>query len=417
MGFKFTVKAQDLNAAIDVTALVEPDAINKQDHAGYLFVIRGNTGYVYSRNKQHVARASFPVMDVEGEGAFIYPKASVGSFKSLGLSDITFSVADGDTYSVSYTTSSKASAEKPSYDPKFGQTCDKELSDAKESCTFSSKLLLEALRLSRDFYVEASDKRSDDKVKSVVIFDREAEGYEKADGYFQASNGMQLFSFYSDAFQGKSLSVHSQHIPTLISFLSKCEGPVKINVGQNMTFATDTSDRVFGWVHHSMTPPKHKNMPFSADHLVMDVEKNLILNALTFLKSEIEANREKIKFVFSPNGNVVTFQITEGSNKATSWPVGVKIKEDETTEKREIQLNVSLEKFRQMFEKAQSNIVQLRISIIPPSETRNRETAMFRTFEEYLLDSSGKVVGGSNAETRPEGSSLCRVMRYTSSMS
>lgn len=426
MGFKFTVNASDLNRAIDVVSLVEPQAFNKQDHAGYLVVIRGATGYLYSRNSLHAARAGFPVSNVEGEGAFIYPKASVGAFKVFAGSEITFSVESGETYSVSYVTSSNAKAEKPSYDPKFGQTCDKEFNEATVKCSFPPKILQEALSLSSGFYAEANDKRSDDKVKSVVIFDSDLEAddpknagtkikpYERANGFLQADNGSQLFSFYSDAFEGRSLSIHAQHIGKLNSFLSSCVGDVKIRVSGNMTFAEDAEGRVFGWVHHSVPTPKHKNLPFSADHIVLDVDRDLMLNALGFIREEIETNREKIKFLLTPEGNV-SFQIVEGTNKATSWPVGVKFTSD-TKDRREVQMNVSLVRFRALFEKTRGNVVQLRIAIMPPADGKPKETAMFRTVDEYLLDANGKVVGGSGVEKRPEGSFLCRVMRYTSSM-
>ncbi len=68
MGIAFKVRASDLNAALDVVKIVSPRPFDKQGSAGYLFVIRGEVGYVYSRDAQHVARAEFPLVEVDGEG-------------------------------------------------------------------------------------------------------------------------------------------------------------------------------------------------------------------------------------------------------------------------------------------------------------------------------------------------------------
>lgn len=428
MGIKFSVKASDLNAALDIVSIVSPRPFDKQGTAGYLFVIRGLKGYVYSRDAQHVSRSEFVLSDVEGEGAFIYPASYINAFRAFGEHEITFSVTDGETFSVAYSCANGAKSEKSSYDPKFMQSCDKDLDGASDERTFPAAILREALSLSKAFTSDAKDTRAEEKQKTVQIFDKNFEAddpknpgqkhkpYEKGDGYLQASNGTQLFSFYSDAFVGKSLAIHSQHLPLLQSFLAKCQGDVTLSTGANMTFARDNTGRVLGWTHHAAVLPKFASYALSSDQLVMWVDRSSVLHALKYVADEMDDRREKIKFIFDAASSSLQFQIAEGNSKTVGWPVPVRLKEDETKEKRDVQLNVNIAHFKDLFDGAKSNEIMLRLTVVPPNDKRPKESGMFRTIDEFILDATGKIVGGSGVEKKPEGSFVCKVTRFTPSM-
>jgi hypothetical protein len=54
----------------------------------------------------------------------------------------------------------------------------------------------------------------------------------------------------------------------------------------------------------------------------------------------------------------------------------------------------------------------MRVTILPADERRPKDTAMLRTIDEFLIDTDGKVIGGSGVETQPENTFRCRVTRY-----
>lgn len=430
MGITFKVKASDLNAAIEVASIVPPKPFDKQGSSGYLFVIRGDTGYVYSRDAQHVSRAHFPLIEVEGEGPFIYPAAFIGSFSSFTDDVLTFEVKnDDDNFVVKYTAmDGKAWEERPTFDHRQLQTCDKELTAATNERTFPVPILREALSQSRNF-TETKDSKVDEKHKTVQIFDKNLEvddpknpgqkirPCEKGDGSLFASNGIQAFYFYSDAFRDRHLMVHSAHLPLLQSFLAKATGDITLKTGGNMTFAVDAAGQVLGWTHSNTGGiQKYAYYPLANDTHVVLLSRGPVLHALKHVKKMLDERRFKVKLNFDGTENTIQFQVQEGSGKGQSWPVGYVVKKDETKENKSFSLSVNVEHFIDLFEGCKSNEVELRITYLPAGEKRPKEQGLFRTVDEFILDQTGKVIGGSNVEKVPEGGIQCKVTRFMPSM-
>lgn len=430
MAIKFKVRASDLNSAIEIASIVPPRPFDKQGSAGYLFVIRGEVGYVYSRDAQHVSRAHFPITEVEGEGPFIYPAAFVGSFTSFTNDELSFEVKDdGENFSVRYSAmNGKAWEERQTFDHRQLQPCDKDLNSATNERSFPVQILREALAQSKHF-TETKDSKVDEKHKSIQIFDKNLEvddpknpgnkirPCEKGDGSLFATNGTQAFYFYSDAFVDRHMTIHSAHIQLLQSFLSKATGDVTLKTGGNMTFAVDSAGQVLGWTHSNTAGlQKYAYYPLANDTHVVLLARGAVLHALKHTKKMLDEKRHKVRMVFDGTDNTIQFQVHEGSGKGQSWPIGFVTKKDEDKENKSFSISINVEHCIDLFDGCKSNEVELRIAHMPANDKRPKDQALFRTIDQFLLDQSGKVIGDSNVEKVPEGAVKCKVTRFMPSM-
>ena len=408
---KFQAKAADLNAALDVVSLVPPRPITPQGGSGYLFVVRGQVCYVYSRDSLRVARAQFPLENVEGEGAFIYPADYVQGFRFLQDEVLAFEAeSNGDVHTVKYTSRSGASSERTSYDPRLMASCDKDIEAATLERTFPVGILREAISLSKSFLAKPQDTRAEEQYKALQVFDASNEAWAKGDGTLFAATGTQAFYFFCEAFKGKGLNIHGQHLPVVSSFLAQCGSEVTIRTGQNMTFAMDGPGRVLGWAHHSKVHQKYAYYALKNDKVVFDVPVRALVNALKYTGTELGAKRDKIRLTFSAASSELVFTVIEGNAKATSFPVPVAVKEGSET--KDFSFGVNLHHLLDLLEGAKGDRLEMRVLLMPADERRPKDTAMLRTIDEFLIDTDGKVLGGRGVDTQPENTFQCRVTRY-----
>lgn len=411
---KFQVAASDLTAALSVVSILTPRPITPNGKAGYLFVVRDGLCYVYSRDSLRVARAHFPVQEVEGEGSFIYPSEHIKGFQFLQDDVLTFTaVSDGDTHTVKFTGRSGAGSERTSYDPQLMAVCDKDVESAKKERSFPVHVLREAIGVAKPFLSEPQDNKVDEQYKALQIFDDSNESWSKGDGTLYAANGTKALYFYCDAFNGKGLGLHGQHLGPVTSFLAKCAGEVQIKSGQNMTFAVDEKGRVLGWAHHTKTYQKYSYYALKNDTYVFDLPVRAVLSALKYMETELDPKRDKVRLSYLAASNELLFSVVEGDSKSKSFPVPVSPREDAATE--DFIFSVNLYNMLDLIQGAKGDKIELRVCILPADERRPRAVAMFRTIDEFLLDADGKVVGGSGVETQPEGSFRCRVTRFSPS--
>lgn len=406
---KFQVKAADLNAALDVVSIVPPRPITPQGGKGYLFVVRGETCYVYSRDSLRVARAQFPIEAVEGEGAFIYPADHTQGFRFLQDEVLSFeATSEGDTHVVRYTSRSGASGERTTYDPKLMASCDRDVEAAKQDRTFSVAILREAISQSKAFLAKTDDTKVEEQYKALQIFDSSNDAWAKGDGTLFAATGTVAFYFYCDAFRGNGLGVHGQHLPFVTQFLAKCGSEVTIRTGPNMTFAVDGENRVLGWAHHTKAHAKYSYYALKSDKYVFDVPVRPLLNALKFTKTELDPKRDKIKMAFSKASGDLSFSVVDGNTKAKSFPVPVTSKEG--SDESDFAFNVNIDHLVNLLDGAKGDRLEMRLHVLAADERRPRDMAMIRTVDEYLIDKDGKVSGG--LDNPPENAYRCRVTRF-----
>lgn len=408
---KFQVKAADLNAALDIVSIVPPRALSPDGGAGYLFVVRGDTCRVYSRDTQRVARADFSVMEADGDGEFIYPSNYVQGFRFLQDEVLSFeATSNGDVHSVKYTSGSGAEAEHTTYDARLMVGCDKDVEAATNERTFPVAILREAISSAKPFLAAEKNNQADDQYKAMQIFDDSNEAWARGDGNLFAADGVQAFYFYSDAFKGKSLGLHIQHLSFVSSFLSKCDGVVTFKTGQNMTFAIDSKGRVLGWAHHTKAPSKYSYYALKNDKYVFDVPVRAMVNSLKYTAAELDEKRDKVRLIYKADTKEFSFTVIEGNTKAKSFPVPVLVKDGSETV--DLTYAVNLYRLIDLMNGAKGDRLELRFTVLPADERRPKETAMIRTIDEFLLDNSGKVVGGSGVEKQPENTYRCRVTRF-----
>ncbi len=433
MNIHFKVAATELNKALAIVKLVTPRPFDRTGSSGYLFIIRGQEGLVYSSNASYVARASFPLSEVEGEGAFIYPAAHVDAFGFFEGKDIVFDVTqEGDAIHVKYDPGPGlgAGGDRISFDAKFMVTCDRELEASKNPCEFSAAALREALSMSKGFQL-TDTKGEDDARKVIQIFDKNYETdeikdgsptgnktrpYERGDGNLYVANGVQAFYLECSDFRGKSLSIHQQHVSLLQSFLSKCKGNVRVTTGTNMSFAKDDQGRVLGWGHTTKQHGRYAYYSLTSDHMVFLLDRDDVLKALSYVRSEMD-EKGRIKFVYDDASETIQFQTAGEGKTFSSWRIPVKLNPEGSKKRKSFVANSQVDHLRMILDGVKSPEAQLRVHLIDPSDKRPKGGAFFRTFDEFVLDREGRVIGGSGVteENLPEGAVLCKATRFTPS--
>jgi hypothetical protein len=431
--FSFKTQASELNAAIDLVKIVTPRPFDKNNTSGFLFVIRGERGYVYSHDAMHTTRADFPIFDVTGEGAFIYPGTNIHAFSFL-KNVIGFDVKneEGD-FSVTYDGGNGAGkAPRPLFNPKFMETCDKALEVAGNKRTFSAGALRECLNLGKEFQADEANKGEEDNpFRSVQVFDKNVEAddpaqpgqktkpYEHGDGFMFASDRVKTIHIQSTDFMGKSLLLHANHMPLLMAFLAKTNGPVDILTGTNKSFAVDSRGRVFGWAHSLKS---HSKFAYSTGlkgcdaALTIKLDKGEVLHAIKYMQAEFETGRDKTKVIFKDGK--IQLQLAEGKGIGLNSMFVDAPLEPASTGEPSFEINVNIKWLLGLFESAKSNKVELRVSVMnADGTTRKKQAGAFRTFDEFILDADGKVVGGNvkDAGTIPKDAIKCRVTRYAPS--
>jgi hypothetical protein len=420
MDLTFKVQAAALNSAMDIVSIVQPRPATPQGASGYLFVIRKSAEgkgrcYIYSRDSLHVARADLEVTDIEGDGEeFVYPATHIESFKHAD-GEIRFAVhSEGDVHTVRYVWGANAGFKHSTFDPKILSTCDQHLEQAGAEREFPVAILKEAVNMGRDFAAKPQDARVDEQFKTVQVMDAAQEALAKADGYMFASDIIRAYYFYSDAFRGKPLAVHGQHLAQLSAFLAKAVGTVKVKTGANMSFIIDANGRVFGWAHHTKTYQKFSYYALKNDKIILGVPKAQMLGQLRYIKTGMESDQDKIRLTFDLKGLCLRFSVLDSKTEGSSLPIEVKLDPSVASEAKDFAANVNLDFMINLFNDAKADEVELRVAIVPPGENRPKETAMFRTIDEFWLNDEGKVVAGSRVPEgkEPAGAYRCKVTRF-----
>ena len=413
MQIRFKTQASELNAALAIVGVVAPRPITPQGGSGYLFVVRGERCFLYSRDTLRVARADFAIEPVEGEGAFIYPAENIGLLNRAGDGVITFTASsEGDTHKVAFSADSGAKDSRATYDFRLMATCDKDFEAASNEKVFSVGILKEALRQAKPFLADDSHKQAEDHHKTVQVFDSSKPEWAKGDGTLYAATGVTSFWFQSEEFVGKGLSVHGQHLGFLSSFLGRSEGRVTLRRGQNMSFAVNEKGHVLGWTHHEKTHGKYAYYSLSNDAYIIDVPVSATLSALKYMQAGLAKAADKIRVTFEAAAATLTFSAVSGSSETNSFPVPVLPHEESKAE--DLQFWCNINHIMDILADAKGDRVMMRIAIIPKSDKRPKDTAMIRTIDTFLMDKDGKIVPGSE-DNKPEGAFACRVTRFVPS--
>lgn len=411
---KFSVQASDLVQALDVVGIVPPQEVTKQGGAGYLFVIRGDQScYIYSQDKTHIARAVLPISNVEGEGTFIYPGAFSNVFKHVSPEEtLNFEAGERDgSYYVNYETASGSVCERPSFDPQAIRPV--EDPESKEAdIEMPAALLKRAIETVRGSLASLDNQKVDEYLKTIQIFDTSKPEWEQGDGTLFAADGRRGSYFYCEAFKGKGLALHGNHLPQVLSFLSKSEGSVILRAGDNWTFLTNTKGQTFGWAHHAKSHPRYAYYPEESIRLLVDTD--FLIRQLRYMKEALEAgdkNKERVRIIYeaAPDKWQLQFLFQEPTGTVKSPYITVR-PETEEARTRSFATNISIRHFLDLVSSLESKQTAIGVKIAPATEKR-KEGYYFRVIEPLYVDpATGKVLPG------PEGGIRCQVTRFIPSM-
>ena len=410
---KIRFNLQDLNDSLEVVSIVTPRGVTQSGGAGYLFIVKGLECSLYSRNDQCVSRAKFELIETAGDGSFVFPAEYIGALKYLieeGTCTIEAS-SEEDRYIVHYYTPSGAESEFGAFDPSLLSNCDEDLESAKVQYDFPAGILREAVNLARPFLAEQKDGSKAENLKGLEVIDKNR--LANGEGYLYAADGNRAFYFYTEEFKGKSIEIHSQHLSSLLSFLSKCEDEVSIRKGKNFTFAVNSKGHVFGWPEHNKLHDKFNYYSTKKDPLVVSVNKGRFLNSLFHARGCMAKDKDKIKINFNPDKRELWFSFPESKTRTIPLPVKYKVNEsgdgvsEEPVEPKAFSIGANINSLIELVETIKGHDVEFRWVISPPTATRKNEVGLFRTIDEFRLDKkSGKLT------PEPEGSTQCRVTRF-----
>ncbi len=399
---KFKMKTADLTNAISLASIVAPRQVNAQSGSGYLFVVKGETCSVYSRDVTSVAKAEFPVTDVTEEGSFVYPAQYVDAFAHVGET-ITFEAKalEDDKFLVRYEDDMGRDMERMSFDPVLLSTCDRDLEQSTDPQEFPVGMLREAISLARPFLASTKDTRTEEQYKGLVVFDPTKDDSKKGNGNLFAGNSIQAFYFQTEAFQDKSLEIHGLYLAPLVAFLSKSEGNVTIRKGQSFTFACNSKGQVYGWPRQSKTHTKYAYYALKNDTYVFKVPKAVINNELKLTRKSLDSTRDKIKLTYNAAQKTLRFDVADSSSKAKTFAFPVEV---EQAEDKDQVWSVNIDHLMTLIDGVKGNEVTLRVAIVKVKD--QKDVALFRTIDAFRMTPEGKVV------IEPEGSFPCQVTRF-----
>lgn len=409
---RFRVQVGDLNEALSLVSVVTPRPIGTQG-SGYLFRLSGTTCMVYSQDASRKVRTSFEVTDVEGEGSFVLPVDKTSALKYLdGYADFTASKS-GDRYVVSYESETGARQEFTTFDPMSIKPFDDEMDDAKSTDTYPVAVLREGLSLMKTYISPVGDaKVSEESFKALHLFDGSTETTKKGNGYFYAADKIRVGYFYCEALKDKSLSVHGQHLPTLLGFLSKCEGDVQLLTCQSTTFVKNSRGQVFGWARQAKQADKFAYYNLKLDGFVLRVPKDQLVKALRYIRGGLDSKADKIRLQYSHETPTLRIIASEDSSRIESAPVGVRVVEESDTgagamgSTTDFAFNLNLNQFLDIVDPVKGNEVMLRV-VVPKEDTD--ASPMLRTIEEFFINDQGRIV---IHPAEGEKAYQCKVTRY-----
>jgi hypothetical protein len=204
-------------------------------------------------------------------------------------------------------------------------------------------------------------------------------------------------AFYSEGLRDGFLSVHTQTLAPLLSFLQGSESEVKCHMTSQMVFMENWEGDVFGWVKHLNTHQMFACPPEDKDQLILDVPRETLMNAVKFVRSETLKDEDRMVLVVGsyaagPDGGCPTsarleFVGSTARGKSRSYPLVAAVSRC-LGEPAPINWNVSISSFFALVEGAKSETVSIRF-LRGPNDTK---FGLVRVVESYAIDQAGKSV-------------------------
>jgi hypothetical protein len=421
MEIKFKINATVLNNALGVVSIVPPIAATPQGGSGYLFVVSGKTCKVYTKDRTQLARTSFEIEDVEGEGPFMYPSQFIDTFKFI-KGDIQFTASEQDgVFRVKYLAEGGYKDDRVSFDPRSMEIFDKKIEAAEQTIQprkFNIPILREALSVSKVFLPDAeTEKTVDDHFKVVQIFGSEDPqahpSLVKANGYMFVSNSVGAFYFYCDAFQNNDLIVSGDHLGAFEQFLSKSNGTLVVYPTEDKTYAKNSEGQVYGWSRHKSQYTKFAYYGTKQERVVLNLDRDTVTLRLQYIRAALAKGRDKIRLHYEAKADQIYFSIADENSDTVSPSMEANAKE---TDGKDFTAYCNVNQMLPLFRGTKVANVGFRVLIMDPDDQHPKPRYMFRTIDEFLIDDNGKVADVVDTKEGqpvvPDGAYLCRLTRF-----
>jgi hypothetical protein len=388
---KFKFDQMDLSAALDVVSKVKPTGLKsskeeKNPTAVYLFSVRDDKCYIYSRGGPHVIRADFPVTDVEGDLMdFTYPVSAISAFRYLKGMITMEASKDGDKYKVAYAADEGASGERFTLNPKLIARCEDQMADLKNSVVFPSKVLQLGLDTTKLYLPAKDNKRCPSHFKTVQIYDSKIPDLADGDGIMLAADGVRMGYLECSAYKGKSLPIFMDHVGVIASFLSTCEGDVTVLNGEQQAFFEDSKGRVLGITHQAELHPKFKKRNPDEDTVVLRLDKEALVAVLRHIEASLPEKQKRVRLTYNHARGALTVSMSESSTQASMTVIALS---KEGKDPKDFKLTAEIDKLLDLFVPMLCNEVKFRVRLYVKG---SKTSGILVTVDHYWVDNLGKV--------------------------
>lgn len=409
---KFKFDQMDLSAALDVVSKVKPTGLKmskeeKNPTAVYLFSVRDEKCFIYSRDGAHVVRADFPVTDVEGDLMdFTYPVSAISAFRYLKGSITIEASKDGDKYKVAYFTDDGATGERFTLNPKLIARCEDQMADLKNSVTFPAKVLQVGLDTTKLYLPTKDNKRCPDHFRTIQIYDAKIPECADGDGVMLTADGVRMGYFECSAYKGKSLPIFMDHVGVVSSFLSACEGNVTVLNGEQQAFFEDSKGRVLGIQHQVSLHSKFKKRNPDEDTVVLRLDKESLVAVLRHIEASLPEKQKRVRLNYKHATGDLTVSMSESSTQAS---MSVRARSKEGKDPKDFRLSADVDQLLDLFVPMQCNEVEFRIRLYVKG---SKTSGILVTTDHYWVDNLGKIV----ADTTLPDIHECTMTRVLPSM-
>lgn len=401
---KITLRASALVSAFSLVSCVTPKPLTPNGVGGYLLKVEGASLSVYSRDTQTLSKAVVPLEGEVEEGLLLYPSQNVSALKFLGDQEITLTgYKEEDSYLLSYTTESGVVSKKVTTDPDLFILPEAEIDEAEAADEFPAGVLHHILQAARPFVADPKDTRAEEHFKTVQLF-----GTEGGSGYTFSATGSTSCSAFCESFQGKTLSVHGQHLSSLIDFLGKVTGTVKVKHSSTMELVEAEDGSVFGFARTFKNHPSFRIYGTDKDEYVFRVPKKLFADMIGYAKAEMDPSETRVRLQYTRNANnrpTIRLCFDGSKSQMETFSVGVAPQEENGQVKigsQDWSLGINPDSLSKLIHGV-SHEVELRVNLVTQ---RGKTLGMIRTREEYRVDDTGKVSSQGHQ---------CKIFRWAAS--
>lgn len=418
---KFKVLTADWTAAIALASSITPSSVDAKGSSGYLCVVRGDKGYLYSEDGKQRVRVPIPIFDVEGEGAFVFPTGPQGDLRYVE-GWVEFEAGEEAGAQVVWCRRDLGESRRGggvhkiiTFTAKALKSFDADLGKATKTATFPVVLLREALNVTKTYLADAKDNTAKPPHTNLQLFGPDAD---EGDGYMLGCSTNRSGFFFSPELEGNPLFVYGPRIPLLLAFLSKSSGVVTVHCSPNSTYFMNAAEQVLGWSNQDYAGAKFGFHGLDLDQHILRIPRPSLEKELRYVRSTLPSDRNKAFCAYDHSSGILRI-VADGpvGGKIESLPLAVTPLVDgdegcwgsgDLGKTEDVQFNVNLDWMIQIVEATKHP----RDVVLGVAKEKKGNQYRLRIIEEYCIDEQGKYVENPTVDQKVYA---CRALRTIAS--